>query len=303
MYEESLSYSKRYAWNSCRQKFQYQYVRKLRSLPGDMPLEVWQNFSRGNLIHGILESFLRGQSAEVGIAKTIERFEKDGMSPAARLCLPDMKTSAKLVAQAVADWLPLSDWEPLEHEGKPTIETKLQAPLPGWPGGFVGYADLIARHKPTGRCFIIDWKSRNRFDAEDVGQYDLQLATYQHCAQHMGIQVHGTALIEIKPEPPKRGPRYQRNDTGSIDSVRESSDGRMRWTPTFRSQALVDTLWADFSREAKAIARDQRNPDEIWRNTSAFGCGGCKYRRVCLAEANQEDHEWLENQTFTVSIT
>jgi hypothetical protein len=303
MYEETLSFSRRFTWGACRKKYDFQYTQRLRTPPSDMPFKKWQQFTRGTLTHACLESAFRGESFAVGLDRAQQRLERDGLDPEKRRALPDMIAAASTVAQTVADWLPVSDWAPVNYQGQPAIEAKLTTALPGWSGGFVGYADLIATHKPSGLTFIIDWKTREKFDSEDVGHYDFQLAAYQHCATIAGIKIDGTALVEIKPDPPKRKPKFNRNDTKNFYSVRESSDGRIRFTPTLRSPELVATLWKDFEREALSIAKHSRNPDEIYRSTSSFNCTGCKYRQVCFAEALGADAEHVKAAQFVVDIT
>lgn len=302
MYEEALSFSRRYTWLSCRQKYKFQYIDRLKTKPSDMPTEVWQNFCRGTLIHKGMEIAFRGEEWAKGLLEVYEREERGGMTDERREMLPDMSKSAKLVADAALDFLQWRDWEPLvDASGVQMIEYKLTAPLPGFPGGFLGYADLVARHKPTNTTWVIDYKSRSNFAADDSGKYDLQLAAYQQCLRKQGINVTGTALLEVKPEPPKRKPRYQREDTGSFLGVRQSVDGRIRWTPTFRPPELLDSLWANLEREAASIWKAQRDPAEIFVNTSAFNCGSCKYSRLCMAKLNGEDAEHVQNASFEVT--
>lgn len=304
VYLDSLSISKRYTWNSCRQKFNYQYTKKLKTLPTDMPFEQWERFSRGNATHAILESAFLGEPLEKGNERVIERFERDGLDDVKRAAIPGISANAMGVAKAVIDWLPISDWEPLkDRHGNPLIEAKLTAPLPGFPGGFLGYADLIALHKPSGLKFILDYKTRDTFEQNaDAGMYDLQLAAYQHCAKHMGIEVHGTALIEIKPELPKRKPRFTRIDTGDFTGVRESTDGRIRFTPTFRSDMLIDAHWAGLAKESESIWKHSKDPREIYRNPSSYNCSSCKYRRPCYASANGEDLNHVLDNGYQVTI-
>jgi hypothetical protein len=304
MYEETLSYSRRSTWNSCRKRYEYQYVKRLRTAPTDLPVEKWLQFSKGSAVHACLESVFKGEDMSVGLTRVTERFERDGLDQNKRDALSELLASSRQIAQSVADWLPASDWDPvIGPDGYKLIEAKLTAKLPGWPGGFVGYADLIATHRPTGLTLILDWKTRSKFDAENVGAYDLQLAAYQHCATELGIKVHGTALVEIKPDLPKRAPRFKRDDSKSFYSVRESEDGRIRFTPTLRSEELVKTLWTDFEREAVSIAKHHRDPAEIYRNTSAWNCGFCRFRFACYSEANNEDSQYELENRYTVDVS
>lgn len=295
----TLSYSKLYTYRSCRQKFYFQYIEKLATKPSDLNFNTWRNFARGSAIHKHLECSLRGEPWSKGISELWEREERSGMTEEARKEMSVIQASAKEVGDAASAWFNLGDWEPLEIDGVKTIEYKITAPL-GSDAEFLGYIDLVAKHRPTGLVFIIDFKSRNTFASDNSGIWDLQLAAYQHALLQKGIKVHGTALLEIKPEPPKRA-RYKREDSGSFLTVRLSECGSFRWTPTFRSEELLSTLWANLEREAASIWKAQRDPVEIFVNTSAFNCGSCKYSRLCMAKLNGEDAEHVQNASFEVT--
>lgn len=302
MYAEALSFSRRYKWLQCRQAYHYSYVEKVKTKPGDLSLDTWQNFCRGTLIHKAIECVFRGQDWAQGIKEVHEREEKSGMTDERRKLMPEMEVSAKGVADSVLDFMQWKDWEPLiDAQGVHMIEYKLTAPLPGFPGGFLGYADLVAKHVPSGTTWIIDWKSRGAFAPQDTGRFDLQLAAYQQCLRKQGIQVHGTALLEVKPSLPKRKPRFEREDLGSFLTVRESKNGAIRWTPTFRSPELLDSLWANLEREAASIWKAQKDPKEIYVNTSAFNCGSCKFQRLCSAKLNGEDADFVMQTNFEVT--
>jgi PD-(D/E)XK nuclease superfamily len=300
-YQEALSFSRRYKWLQCRQSYYYSYVEKLKTKPTDMSTETWQNFCRGTLIHKAIECVFRGEPWAKGIQDVRAREERSGMTDERRKMLPEMEASAKIVADSVLEFLNWQDWEPLIIDGEPAIELKVTAPLPGFPGGFLGFIDLVARHKPTNTAWIVDWKSRGNFAQADTGRFDLQLAAYQQCLRKRGIDVHGTALLEVKPEPPKRKPRYTRDDSGSFLTVRESENGAIRWTPTFRPPELLDSLWANLEREAASIWKAQNDPAEIYVNTSAFNCNSCKFQRLCMAKLNGEDSQFVQESSFEVT--
>lgn len=160
-------------------------------------------------------------------------------------------------------------------------------PLAPFKYGWVGYADLVAKHKPTGRILVIDYKTRERFESDGADQFNGQFATYSHALQRMGVRCDGSLLFEIKPVPPKRAPRVVRDDVGGIDGVRVSADGRFRTTPTLRAAAFLASVWADTERKAQSIAK--LKPADIHRSMNSFSCGFCDFRQLCMAEANGED--------------
>lgn len=303
-YLPTLSHSRRYTWAACRKKYDFQYNKRLKVLPTDVRVDDWKRFSFGILVHGAMEAAFRGEPLESGIEKAVDRFESNNeLDDAKRAILPQMKFDALETAKRACDWLPVSNWRPLVHPGTGVsmVEAKLQTDLPGW-AGFLGYADLVAEHIPTGRKLVIDYKVRANFEAHDADRFSTQFAYYQRALRDMGVEVHGSLLFEMKSGVAKRKPRFVRNDPGGIDCVRESPDGRFRTTPTYRSDAFVDNVWADFQKEAAEIARLHNDPSALYRNMNGFGCSGCKYQRVCLAEANEEHAEFIEESQYGISI-
>lgn len=301
----SLSHSKRYTWNACRQKYAFQYIERLKVLPTDTRPEDWARFAMGILIHGAMESAFLGEPLDKGLSKAVERFYKNGeMEPAKEALLPKMLEDALSIAKDCCAWLPVTDFRPLPHPetGLPMVEAKLTVPLKGWEGGFLGYADLVAEHIPTGTRLVLDYKTRAAFEQHDMDRYNQQFALYQRVLRDMGMPVHGSLLVEIKSSVPKRKPKYVRNDQGGISGIRESADGRFKTTPTLRSNRFIDTVWEDFEREAVEIANSHERPEAIYRNMSGFGCGSCKFSRVCMARANGEDSDFIKESLYGVDL-
>jgi hypothetical protein len=293
----ALSHSQMGTFDKCRQQYGYKYLKGLKPLAKDIHIDSWERLNRGVLIHAGMESGFLGETVEKGVTETAGGIRADNvLSEAQRALLDVLVMDSVAVATDALAWLPASDWEPVMHAGKPMVEAKLELPLAPWKYGWVGYADLVAKHKPTGRVFVIDYKTRERFEADGADQFNAQFALYQHALQRMGVRCDGSLLFEIKSQPPKRAPRVVRDDVGGVDGVRISVDGRFRTTPTLRSAAFLEALWKDTERKAQAIAK--LRPADIFRNMSSFSCGFCDFKQLCMAEANGEDVDDILRENF-----
>ncbi len=293
---ERLSNSRSYSFNKCRKLYDYRYRQGMQVKPRDMWLDSWTRMHRGVLIHAGFEAGFQQLDILSGVTAAADEEKAKGMSDEQLLLHPNLITESTQVAKDAMAWLPASDWEPVRYNDEPMVEAELTAELPGWQS-FLGYADLVARHKPTGRVLLIDYKTRMRFEGDDEDKWNAQFAAYSYCLGRMGVVVDGSLLFEIKPVLPKRPPRFERIDSGSLDGVRLSNDGRFRTTTTFRSQTFLRNYWEDFSRQAKVIANVK--DEEIYRNMSSFTCKDCSYERLCMGELSGHDTEFIEANRYT----
>jgi hypothetical protein len=286
----SLSHSRAYVFTKCRKQYDYKYRKNIKTLPKNLYLDSWERMNRGILIHAGMESGFLGEPVYQGINEHIEELQKQVLSDEQKAMLPGMAQDSIAVACAALEWLPVTDWEPVIHNGKPMVEAELRMPIAGWED-YVGYADLVARHKPTGRVLVLDYKSRERFEAAESDRFNKQFALYQYVLGFLGVHCDGSLLVELKPTPPRRAVRGGNVDIGGIDSERISACGRFRSIPTYRSQTFLENTWRNFEREAKVMA--YVGDEEIFTNMNAFVCKDCPYQRLCQAELNGEDADYI----------
>ncbi len=299
MENEYLSFSRAYTFNKCKKAFQFKYLEKVQPRPETVWLDSWERMQRGTMIHACMEAGFLGKDLATYVKQSVyERGAKyGGFSDAQEEIMPGMFEDSIAVAQAALEWLGVDEWEPYVHDGAPMVESRLELPLPGWKG-FLGFADLVARHRPTGSVFVVDYKTRASFERDDVDRFNGQFALYQKALGEIGVPVVGSLLFEIKPTPPKRAPRLARVDSGSVSSVRLSEDGRFRLTPTLRSQEFIDNYWDDFKRQALAIAH--MTADEAYRSMNSFNCASCEYERLCQGDLRGDDLTTILARHYTV---
>lgn len=295
--EDYLSNSRSYVFGKCRKAYDFKYRQHVKPATKGWYFDSWHRMLRGVVIHAGVEAGFLGTDINAAIRTACAKERAKGLTQEQKDALLVLENECPVVVRNLLDWLPASDWEPLKHNGRPMVEARLEWVLPGWKG-FLGFADLVARHKPTGRVMVLDWKTRETFEADDVDQYNMQFLLYSYVLNKMGVQVDGSLLVEAKPTPPKRAPRIVRDDIGGIDGVRISADGRFRSIPTFRSPAFLAAGWADFCTQAKVIASIKDH--EIYRSMSAFNCKSCEFNKLCMAELGGHDVEDVLKRNYSV---
>lgn len=296
--DEFLSHSRSYVHAKCKKAYSYKYLEKVKPLPGTMHLDSWERMQRGILIHAGMEGGLLGQDVARYISECVDDQRRRGTSNEQEAMLPGMIADSTAVALAALAWMPVSDWEPfIGPDGKPMVEYELKLDLPGWKG-FIGYADLVARYKPTGAVYVLDYKARASFEREDMDRYNSQFALYQKALGEIGVPVVGSVLFEIKPTPPARAPRLVRVDEGGLSGVRLSVDGRFRLTPTLRSREFIDNYWDDFKIQANGIA--MTTTENAYRSMSGFGCSTCEYEKLCMGELRNDDIASILGRHYSV---
>lgn len=293
--QEKLSISRAYTFGKCRKQYDYKYVQGLKRAPRDMHFDSWLRMFRGNLIHSGMEAGFLQSSIEEQVRARIKEERERGLSKEQEDAIQQLALDCISIAGDALAWLPVTEWEPVMYNGAPMVEAELTAELPGWKS-YLGYADLVAKHLPTGSTMLIDYKTRMRFEGEGSDLYNMQFATYMHCLAEMGVHVDGTYLFEIKSVPAKRASRTTYTDPNSVNCVRTSADGRFRGTPTFRSKSFVANFWEDFARQAKVIA-DLRD-EQVYRAMGSFTCGDCPYTNLCMGELAGDDVDFIRTNSF-----
>lgn len=293
---EFLSNSRTYMYDRCRQAYAFKYVDKVKPAAKSMYFDSWLRMIRGVIIHAGVEAGFLGRDVQTAIRSLCAQEKAKGLTQEQLSALVVLYNECPTVVQNLLDWLPASDWEPIKYKGRPMVEARLEWALPGWKG-FLGFADLVAKHKPTGRVMVLDWKTRETFEADDVDRFNMQFLLYSYVLNKMGVHVDGSLLVEAKPTPPKRAPRVNHDDVGGVDGVRISSDGRFRSIPTFRSRAYLEAGWNDYMVKAKVIA--SMRDDEIYRNMGAFSCKSCEFQKLCQAQLGGHDVEHILNTSYS----
>jgi hypothetical protein len=295
-YVESVSNSRAFCWLKCKMLYSLKYILRLRPLPKSMHFESWQRMFRGTVLHAGFEAALLRKDYKQYIQDEIDSESAKDLTLEQREALAEIQESSLIIVENLIDWLPIADFEPVMHEGRPLVEFQLTAPLEGWPGGFNGFLDGVVRHIPSGRVCLIDWKSKQTFGAEGGEYFQVQLPLYLYALKSMGIlSLNQFALIEVKSTPPKRKPKF-REDSGTFDGVRVSSDGQFRWSPRSISDAEIDNNYAQFAKMALSMSRF--TPEYAYMSRSEFNCKTCEYNVYCSTKLQNGDVPYILKNNY-----
>lgn len=271
-----LSYSKMMNWLKCRRSYDFKYHQGLTPKPSEISLETWERFTRGILIHGGCEAAFLGDSITSGVAKAKQNVISRGVDAEKLALLDALCLSAVKVASDAMDYFKPADWDPVIFNGNPLVEGQLIVPVSGF-DGYQGYVDLVAREKSSGMIFVIDYKTRERF--EDFGDdvFNMQFATYQYMLKYHNIDCAGSILFEMKPEVPK-SPRTE----------------RFRTIKTKRSDEYIQNVWDWVDQIAKTMA-SERN---MYPSMYSFNCKSCPYKTICQGEMQGDDTDYIRKELY-----
>lgn len=297
-YVVPYSFSRAWLYQSCKQRYSYKYTLKVKPLAKDMSFKSWSRMLIGTLIHAALEALLQGQSPEQFVADVIAEERAKGLRQEQLDALATMEPEALQIAANFADWLPLSDWELVYHNGVPLSEYKVVVPLKSGVGEFLGYVDCVLRHKETGRVLVCDFKSKATMSSDGDQAFIVQLPLYISALRQLGvIDTNMFAILELRSSLPKRKPRKIRIDEGSIEVFRQSVDGCFQYMPHFCSDEYLDAIWADYEKVCVSMSRFSHQ--YAYRNRSSFNCKDCEFRLLCEAQMKGHDVGYIAKHHYT----
>ncbi len=284
-----------------------EYELKLKSVKRD------SRYMRGKTVHGLLELALlmhveEGAGAVEAFARTerhcarvvADNLREEGAAPSEET----MVESLAIVRHRLP-LMGLDKWETLVlPDGRACVEMRLEHELvPGVT--CVGIIDWIARHKPTGKVYIIDHKTAASIDPGTLIEHDLQLALYRWLAEEEGIEVDGAMHNKILSKVPE-APTVLKS--GKLSKAKSQAT-TLEWYDrelAARGEDPEDEAYAGI-REVLGTKvwggyfRDVSSPESLFRSRAtavelAFArkngnlspnrgrsCSGCLYRAPCDA--------------------
>jgi hypothetical protein len=242
------------------------------------------------VLHKGFEARLLGLDVPTEVANLIAQESERPLTEEQREQLPIMQADAEIITDNLSDWMGFgTDFVPLMHEGKPMLEFEVRTPLPGWEGGFYGKIDAVLKHVPTGQITVADFKTLQAFPAEGSEIYAPQLPYYMYALRESGVlHCNRMAFVQVKSVPPKRTPKL-REDSGTFDGIRMSTDGQFRWVPRYVSDAELNNTWAEL--QTLALSMSRFTPEYRYMSRSPFGCADCEYHNYCDVKISGGDVE------------
>ena len=160
-------------WDTCKRKYQIEYVRRVRPASRGKALGV------GTATHDGLERFMLGDTLG-GILARVEETTRGPAWENEKAQIEWGRVRAMLAAYFATWSAARANWEPVEVEGSFQIATGTSM--------LAGKRDALMRHKPTGKLYLWEHKTASE-DIDNVGTdywqrllLDRQLAIYQHDA-------------------------------------------------------------------------------------------------------------------------
>lgn len=192
----------------------------------------------------------------------------------------------------------------------------------GEPLVYQGRIDLIMYDGSTDTYWLVDHKTRAKFDSTDHYEQDTQASSYIWAAEQLyDIKLEGVIFNEIKKTVPKE-PKVNKNGTLSVDKRQQTTAKLFRakceevGQEPSKYQEYLDYL-EDYGPEfvrrvityrGKAAKRvqhqlivdeaiDMASNPRIYPNPSDFNCRGCPFRTPCAAFLDDADEEYLLNDS------
>lgn len=306
-----LSFSAVSDWKTCRQKYYYRQVEKLRRRQVGLALK------RGGVIHSLLEAHLRGEDWVQVL--NLFRDEYALLMEEERELYGDLPEDCERIMRG---YLRRYQDEPLE-----TLAVELsfgmdgQDPIEVLPGVAVrGRIDWIAQdHRGV---WVVEHKTAKVIPSEGFRLFDLQTALYTRVAEVMGYKPVGIAFDYLRTVAPtipsinKDGSLSRRkintdvetlmrvlNENGLPHSDYQEEIERARQTESQyycrkylpKPTKLVDTLLEELRIVALEIERLQHYP---YRNLSRNCEHFCEYYPLCTTEVMGLDSDFVRETEY-----
>lgn len=308
----------------------------------------------GTLVHAGLEGFLLAQFKEPKISKSKARavvldavankqrefmnqdyikdhIDNEWKEEANKNCSDSVEITLRCVA-----WLGFfsddCDWETVSHHGKPLVEFEMLSTMKIKVGRKViefdlgGRLDWVARKKSTGRTYLIDFKTRDQMQKPEYDHKQTQSPLYLHLLSEVGIEVHGTATLQIRralPQKPRQNQTKPKGDTiypmsrESIVTDWETYESALKeagldpaayqdvkaklkpffsLSPEMRSRIEVENVMKDVMRGAVDVLTT--SPDQYYRSRYPMNCQGCDFEELCTADLLGHDVDFLKQTAY-----
>lgn len=315
-----LSYSQLACWNSCKKKWAYNYKERL------VPRVDRPRLDLGSAVHAGIAFQLRNPNDPMGAAMGVSEFVHEKLekklTEAEEEALMDIGDRATKLAEALYANILEKKYSTYYHQSEPMVECKLESPLPivGWEG-FKGYIDWVAVEEATGHVWLVDFKVRSSFQAQEAEEYSVQMAIYMALMRERGIDVRGSISWQVRDTPPK-DPKMTTKGTMSKAKIattwqhyrdcliREGLDpadyeeemkpkcDEIEWfrlSRAYRADAEIRNIWNEVVLPtATSIMRPQHHT----RNLVFMSCRGCSYNELCLEELRGGDVEFIKKTRF-----
>lgn len=311
-------------------------------------------FSKGRAVHSMLEHVLldkhtlKTKGVPFDLADSLSAGYNDYITRSVEEAVGDMSEDERAELVLIGEeamWLVRKFMDELDID---KYETKCipGTDMPMIEQGFVVSAPLVAHQLigvifypdwvfgPTGEpgSFLADFKVRSSFTPPEDEDINLQAMIYSRALRDFGVNIDGTASIQIRSAPPTQ-PKMLKNGTMSraanircdwesyktalvthgLDPAEYEDEMELKlsgnnWvqdTRAFRGRHELEVAWADFLRASHELDRElvysprgevptvSTNPPGVYRVLNLMECRGCWARQYCVADLRGDDLEGL----------
>jgi len=228
-------------------------------------------FSKGTAYHDALETFYTLPPEERSMKLMLDKFEESVRAAATEdTKIGNLVDSAVLVFDAY--W---KKWGADEKIPQAETEVSGEVEIPNTGGvKYVYRVDLLVREPQP---FILDFKTGDKLDAEDLIAHDLQLPRYIWALVNSGLPV-STAIYQCI--------KTVSSGRGKIELARRPI------TPSRR-----EISWA--VHDLAMVVNEVQREDRLIYHNYGFGCRFCDYHDICLVAKSGGDPEAITQENYT----
>lgn len=230
--------------------------------------------------------------------------------------LSEIQVKAVQIAERALEEIDLPRYEVVWYKGEPLVERKITIPfLPSIP--FYGTPDVVWKDRQSPKNSIMPWdfKVREKMQAVEHEEVDLQLPAYQYMLGKLDIPTIGAGKFQIRAELPRIP---ERNKNGAMSRQRIATTWDMykaeliryglkpadyeeemkqkldveffRLDQLYRNQFEIQSFWDNI---ITPLGKQLVEAKEFIRHMHFINCTGCWARELCLSELRGEDTGFL----------
>lgn len=259
--------------------------------------------------------------------------DEEGMivdfSDAVELWVKSVDEAAAIAYRTIVHLDVPNNWRTaVDPSGEPIIEYRLEYPMLK-DVLYVGYVDWVAKDLRNGVTYVIDWKTRQKFQDDETSiisgeDFNVQLSLYQYALTRMDIPVSGAIIYQIfsgLPEIPELTQKgkvsrakiksdwltYRQAvidyglDPEEYEDMRPQLDAIEFWRPVthYRGEFELKSRWLEASRWAERVLEADNRPALKHENVM---CRFCSFAQICLGEDKGYDVDHLIEERYTVKM-
>lgn len=333
--EGMVSVSQLQTFLSCRKKWEYNYIERLKPRVDRSYLTI------GKLCHKGMQTAMQrlwcceGWNAAMSSGVGAIREEWTEFMNETPLLNEEICDMEQMFSDAVAVFRQaFEEFEPWKYEvvtlykdRKPIPALELHFLIPCSPTkGLHGYIDAILREKETGSIWCVDYKFRKSLSPDEEEAFNIQNAVYTYACRKMGIDITGTMTWQhlntpaADPQVLKDG-RISRakikttwahyaafcQDHGQDlrdyeDMIEKLEDIEwFRATLEYRNEKTIENMWNNcVIPVAKEIKKAHGKKADNFRSLYPWNCKMCQYISLCQAELRDYDANAIRDREYSV---